>query len=132
MKYKKIQLHTMYGNLGHPPLTSRKKLKVIIEQESRSKMKDGGYHKYIDVYTCWKSVRLDGTFHMNDLFIIYETMRKYEVEIDEENKKIDRDIIDRYYNEQEEIRKMLGVGCMEPLVDVVKRLTDELNSLKIK
>ncbi len=24
MKSKKIQLHTLYGNLGHPPLTSRK------------------------------------------------------------------------------------------------------------
>lgn len=109
-----------------------KELKVIIESESRSKMKDGGHHKYMDVVTCWKSVRLDGTFHMNDLFIIYETMRKYEMEIDEENKKFDRDIIDRYYNEQEEVRKMLGVEWAEPLVDVVKRLTDELNALKNK
>jgi hypothetical protein len=89
-------------------------LNTIIEQESRSKMKDSGYHKYVDVIPCFKSVKLDGTFHMNDLFIIYETMRKYEMEMDEENKKFDRDIIDRYYNEQEEIRKILGVGCTEP------------------
>lgn len=107
-------------------------LKTIIESESRAKMKDGGHHKYMNVFTCWKSIRLDGTFHMNDLFIIYETMRKYEMEIDEENRKFDRDIIDRYYNEQNEVRKITEVGITETMVDVVKRLTDELNALKNK
>jgi hypothetical protein len=44
-----------------------------LRKEIDSKITDRG--QFIDVFSDWKSVKLDGTFHLNDLIIIVEVLK---------------------------------------------------------
>lgn len=47
-----------------------------IENLIRSKMENGGGHKYMFVFSDWNEIKLDGVFTLDDLEIIVNTLRE--------------------------------------------------------
>ena len=55
-------------------------LENIIINEIREKITPGS--QFIDVFSCWKAVKLDGTFYMKDLIAMYDILKKYEIDME--------------------------------------------------
>lgn len=48
-----------------------------IENLIRSKMENGGGHKYMFIFSDWSEIKLDGVFTLDDLEIIVDTIREH-------------------------------------------------------